>query len=614
MPVDYLSASPDDRKAFESAFLNLLKLQTIGKRIHATDNMEKEGLYPIQALVQPVSLRFKYHFEGTRQTNRLDKPEWYFTHILNVAHEHRRFMESIIQTILSNTEFCEINAWQEFTLLLLPLIERKLRRTIPSLLAHPSILAHTIYEALAFDTALRDENFDLGGTSAQGRTPERGEQGKEDKDRNARWEGTSNIILGNQEWFETWMEGERKFAMEQYMEVITAADAWLIADDDGLEDDTVNFTRELKPTISARRVKALVEQVTDRYSPLPQFLHRTRFLIAVQLPILESYQSRISSSLDAFETLSSSFMRAVPGALGSVGVSSEGTRPGDSKRLTSGVEGVQRLSKALISAKYMGAACEAWGEDLFFLELWTEISRRASLRSRVQAERALPDLKEGEIEAPDGIIFEELVTQYGKLVERAEDMITHSVSGEIETALKAHFSSGSSTQVTPNANMSIQDDIVLSPTLLGPIAMLSSHLTFLQSTLPRATVTNLYRRIASHISEHILQRQIFYRGRGRISAQEGKAILAESELWVETCQLAFARNERARVEGPWRGLLQASRLVASEGIRWQKLVDVTFGVTSDPEWQQVMMESSGFADLSRDEVRQILSTRVDCER
>lgn len=34
---------------------------------------ERPGLYPMQALVQPISLRFKYHFEGTRQTNRIDK-------------------------------------------------------------------------------------------------------------------------------------------------------------------------------------------------------------------------------------------------------------------------------------------------------------------------------------------------------------------------------------------------------------------------------------------------------------------------------------------------------------------------------------------------------------
>ena len=86
-------------------------------------------------------------------------------------------------------------------------------------------------------------------------------------------------------------------------------------------------------------------------------MQRTRFLITVQLPLLEQYHARISSSLDAFETLSSSFMRAVPGALADAGRT-------DSRRLTSGVEGVQRLCKALVSAKYLAVAMEVWGEDL----------------------------------------------------------------------------------------------------------------------------------------------------------------------------------------------------------------------------------------------------------
>ena len=102
----------------------------------------------------------------------------------------------------------------------------------------------------------------------------------------------------------------------------------------------------------------LMLQVADRYSPLPEYSQRTRFLIVVQLPLLESYHGRISSSLDAFETLSSSLMRAVPGALGS------GDGRGDSRKLTAGVEGVQRLCKALVSAKYLAGAMEMWGEDL----------------------------------------------------------------------------------------------------------------------------------------------------------------------------------------------------------------------------------------------------------
>ena len=146
MPVDYASVPPQSRKEFEAAFLKLTKLQSMsvcsswtytyfllsylsGKNIHSAQ-LEEGGLYPLQVLVQPVSLRFKYHFQGTRQTNRLEKvceitiifhcfifmgsfpqPEWYFTHILNVIHEQRQFLESTIQSLLAATEYKEITAW-----------------------------------------------------------------------------------------------------------------------------------------------------------------------------------------------------------------------------------------------------------------------------------------------------------------------------------------------------------------------------------------------------------------------------------------------------------------------------------------------------------------------
>lgn len=145
------------------------------------------------------------------------KPEWYFTHILNVTHEHKPFMQSVAQTLLSSTEYRGINAWvshlcsnarlllisshaqREFTLLLLPLISRKLRHTIPSLLPHPSLFAHTIYQALTFDAALAEGGFQLQGTSAA----QRGSS--EDQ-----WHGVSEVILGNQKWFEAWLFGEKK--------------------------------------------------------------------------------------------------------------------------------------------------------------------------------------------------------------------------------------------------------------------------------------------------------------------------------------------------------------------------------------------------------------------
>ncbi|KAH9891013.1 RINT-1 family protein [Cubamyces lactineus] len=620
LKVDYAAAEPDSRRAFEKAFADLLSLQTIGKKIRDSEKhkgVAREGLYAIQALVQPIALRFKYHFEGTRQTNRLDKvgildfevglsgliermqPEWYFTHVVNESHEHRPFMESIIQSLLAQTEYKSVNAWREFTLQLLPMLERKLRRTIPALLAHPPILAHTIYQALAFDTALRDEGFDLPGTTAVANAED---------DKEPRWEGISEVILGRKEWFEAWVEGERKFAMDQYLEIISSPDAWLIADeDDDADGDVRAAERELRPTNSARRVKALVEQVTDRYSPLPQYPQRTRFLIVVQLPLLESYHARISSSLDAFETLSSSIMRAVPGALGS----GDG-RGGDSRRLTAGVEGVQRLCKALVSAKYVAKAMEVWGEDLFFLELWAEINHRANLRTKAESVSSLPNPRQNEDEPPEGTIFEELVRHYHALVDRAEEMIVQCVTGEVEAGLKAHLQGGS-THTTPAINAETSDDIALAQTLLGPLALLSSHLTFLRGTLPRTTSTSLYRRIASRLATHLLQRQILYRGRARATIGEGKTVLAEAELWIETARTAL-KEERARVEAPWRAYLQAARLLAGEGAEWWERVEMTtFGTMPDAEWEEVMLESVGVCELPREEVQQVLRRRADCE-
>ncbi|KAJ7356913.1 TIP-1 family-domain-containing protein [Mycena albidolilacea] len=596
MPVDYLAAAPQDRKDFERTFSDLLKLQNIGEKLrppNLKERSEKDGLYPLQALIQPISQRFKYHFEGTRQTNRTDKPEWYFTHVLNVMHEHRPFMEAVIQPLLSATENRGIVAWREFTLLLFPLLARKLRRSMPSLLPHPPVLAHTIYQALVFDAAVAQSGFGLAGTSAAA---------------SEKWNGVSDVILGKEEWFAAWMDGEKQFAEDQYHEIISAVDAWHIAEEEGEGNEEASHLRELHSTNSARRLKALVEQITDRYSPLPHFAHRTRFLINVQIPILENYYGRILASLDAFETLSSAFVRAVPGALAVSLGRDNGSVKVDARRLTDGVEGVQRLCKAWLSARYVEAAMEGWGEELFFLELWTEINRRASLRSQALAASSLPDPRAAGSAVPQETVFEELVTQYRVLVHRAEDMIVAQVCGEVEGGLKAHFAATTS----PNPNRpTAADDLALSQTLLGPISLLSTHLTYLRAAFPQSVMTALYRRIAARLAEHILQRQILYRG--HITALEGRAIHAECELWAETCQAGLGgalSGGRNRVEAPWLKLLQAGRLVGLEGEVWERIGRATL-TQEQTEWEDLMLEITGTSELPREEVQRILKSRDD---
>ncbi|TFK57612.1 RINT-1 family protein [Heliocybe sulcata] len=605
MRVDYTQASLKDRTNFEGSFLNLLTLQSIGKEVHGTSPSSaapRTGLYPVQALVQPVSLRFKYHFESSRQTNRLDKPEWYFTHVLNVTTEQRAFMDVVVQRLIDSTSYKGINAWRELVLLLLALPTRKLLRTIPPLLAHPSLLAHTIYQALAFDAALREAGFGLAGTSASKKS--QGSQKSSLLDDEDHWCGVSDVILGRSEWFEAWLEGERKFAEDQYNEIISSSDAWLISEDHGDEDGPIDLS--LRPTNSARRLKALIEQVTDRYTPLPSYGHRFAFLTSIQLPLLSTYHSRISASLDAFETLSSAFVRAVPGAITvGGGDTGAGVSIGDTRRLTNGPEGTLRLVKALVSARYVERTMVDWGEDTSFLELWTEINREESLRKAAKTNQLLPAVEYRPRDTPDGTVFDELVAQYRRLGSRAEDMIAQQVCGEVESGLKAHWAM----MTSPDPNIEVPDGVTVAPTLLAPVALLSSHLRFLQTSLPETTYTVLYRRIASRLCTHILQRAVLYRGRRRLTLQEGQTVQRECGLWIDACRIGPIAQ--ARVEAPWRKLVMASRLIGGEGERWERVCDATFGTKVQADWEEVMAETVGYCELAREEAMQILRLRQD---
>lgn len=67
------------------------------------------GLYPIQALCKPIALRFKYHFMGTRSTNRVDKPEWAFANIQDAVYEHTAFISDYLQPLTARAGFRNVD-------------------------------------------------------------------------------------------------------------------------------------------------------------------------------------------------------------------------------------------------------------------------------------------------------------------------------------------------------------------------------------------------------------------------------------------------------------------------------------------------------------------------
>lgn len=263
-------------------------------------------------------------------------------------------------------------------MLLCPTLLAMLRTRIPHILDSPALLAHTIYQTVVFDDAVRDNGFDVEHVSIN--------EGVE----NPSWEGLTGVILREKGWFDSWLSGEKRCELE-FRSPSSRADGSRgksAARDHIVSRRLEHFGRDLghcgRPVrrrpqaydqceADASAHRADYRRVTrvgssqngtdwlDRYSHLPSASHRLPFLTTIQLPVLAAYLSRINGSLDAFESLSSAFVRAVPGALAG------NTRSGvhiDQAKLTGGKSGLERLIKAGLSAGYVLAALRAWSDDV----------------------------------------------------------------------------------------------------------------------------------------------------------------------------------------------------------------------------------------------------------
>lgn len=66
------------------------------------------GLTILKHFISSID-RFMYHFTVARQTNRLDKPEWFFTQILNWARDNHIFVGTNIQPALNLAGHSDVN-------------------------------------------------------------------------------------------------------------------------------------------------------------------------------------------------------------------------------------------------------------------------------------------------------------------------------------------------------------------------------------------------------------------------------------------------------------------------------------------------------------------------
>ncbi|KAL3270463.1 hypothetical protein HHI36_021010 [Cryptolaemus montrouzieri] len=224
---------------------------------------------PIRLLIKPLRKRFIYHFYSSQQTNRNDKPEWYFTQILTWIRDHGEFIQKNIQPVVDKLGYYHIDAEGEFTVGLVQLAVEKLHAELPKAQYDDFTFSHTVDEALSFDKELRDSyNYPITQTGVLG-------------------------VLTQAQVFIKWMTMEKKFATEKMDNILSFTTSEPFA-------PLTSNTEELKVTVCADAFMTLLKRITDRYESLPQPGHRLQFL-QLQLELLDDFRVRLIQIANAEE-------------------------------------------------------------------------------------------------------------------------------------------------------------------------------------------------------------------------------------------------------------------------------------------------------------------------
>ncbi|CAL5870393.1 uncharacterized protein PFLUO_LOCUS4629 [Penicillium psychrofluorescens] len=458
--------------------------------------VEPPVLFPLEVMVHALDLRFRYHFSGDKPTNRLDKPEYFLSHIMDLINQHSEFFASYLQPILDekaqkvgpSLEWNFYNATHALITALLPILRQKIATFLPQIASHPQLLSHFIHELMNFDNEVRESWSYMPDPYA---------------DEN--WKGMTWEVLTKEGWYNRWLQVEKDFALARYKDIIDTPGSGEI-DYDGLE---ITAT---KPTKAAMRVNDLLETITDRYQPLSSFSQKLRFLIDIQIAIFDQFHERLHSALEAYLAMTSTLGRTV--------------QRGDGQASVAGVAGLERLCRVFGSAEYLEKKMEDWGNDVFFVELWSDLQQRVlqnqdgqnvagSMSVADVASRTSPAVasSNGALASAEGALFDETASAYRRLRLRSETIITSTLSSNIVAALKPY--SRVSTWATLSTSTSGSS---LSPSsdLANTMRTLSTQLSFLARALGVAPLRRVSRQlllsIQTYIWDNVLTKYTFSEG------------------------------------------------------------------------------------------------------
>lgn len=497
--------------SLEQAVSQLLILQRPDLE-HLQDDEPQDGqlteprvLFPLEMMVEPIEQRFQYHFTGDRPTNRLDKPEYFMSHFLDVVAHYSGFMDSAIQPCLweafRESRVAETTAYFDaptaWIVSLLPMMRKKLLYLMPQVSSRPQLFSHLIHELVKLDMTLREEcQFNLTDDAA------------------SPWRGFTWMVLVKDYWFDHWLAVEKDFALARYEAIVDDPGASVL-DYTHNEHDRV---MGIKPTKAAVRLKDLLCAIVSTYKPLPSFSQKLRFLIDIHINLLDRFHERLRSGIEAFISMTSSIGRTV-----------KGVSAADSADLQ-GLAGLERLCRIYGAVDYLRSAMDDWSDDVFFVDLWTELQNRAKssderggrvagplnlaeVATQTSAALAVANADDNDDPASratrdeSSALFDEIAGAYAVLRARAETEMSNFLAQTMKESLRP-YTRLNAWNMNPLASTGSDEISTISSEMTAPLQIFSDSLSFLAKNLSPAALRHMTKAACRMIDSMVFDRAI----------------------------------------------------------------------------------------------------------
>ncbi|KAK0725404.1 TIP-1 family-domain-containing protein [Lasiosphaeris hirsuta] len=541
------------------------------------------ALLPVDVMAQIFVKEFRFHFMSDKATS---SPQaigahcfpWFVALIEKWEDFFRDNFGPALATKFGHTAVSRKMVYMDpvcaFITSMLPIMREKIASVMAEAVNDPALLSSLMVQLMTFDENIRSGfNYD-GGDAENG------------------WGGLTSEVLSVH--FDTWLQAEKRFALERYQTIMTAQDA------NNIDYDFAG-PGKTKPTYAASRVTDLLRSVTGQYEGIKRFSHKLRFLIDIQLSILDEYHDQLRGRLETYLGLTSTVGRVF-------GVTEE------QLAALEGTGALEILCKVYGSTDHIVNILRDWSNEEFFVTLWERLQTRAKAsedQSNLAGGMSYEQVKDRTsaavgTEEDDGVLFDETIAAYSARRKRAEEFLSEALIKDHRKAFKAYLQRPQWSTIAEDPSPADAYQLAVTSELDEPLRILKRDFDFLSRTLGTAVFRRVWRsaleRLNNMLWSDVMMSHKFTASGAAQFLQDLRAISSLIERYIPDGSSSL---------GSLSDALQLLNLPVEAGQGAVSLRQITDMVFTDNTEAKKAMDQLEIDTLTPANARQILQRRVE---